>query len=96
MELSELCRESHRISKLNGFWDEKTNIAEKLMLIVTELSEACEADRTGDKKGFEVELADTFIRLADLCGYLNIDIENIILGKAEINKERPYKHGKRY
>lgn len=28
-----------------GFWDKPNNVAEKLMLIVSELGEACEADR---------------------------------------------------
>ena len=40
------------------------------------------------------ELADTFIRLLDLCGGLGIDIEQEIAKKSEKNKSRPYKHGK--
>jgi len=45
---------------------------------------------------FEEEIADTFIRLADLCGYLNIDIEKHIKAKMAYNKTRPEKHGKDY
>lgn len=45
------------------------------MLVVSELGEAIEAHRHGDREGFEEEIADTFIRLADLCGGLGIDIE---------------------
>ena len=48
------------------------------------------------KDTFEIEIADAFIRLLDLCGYLNIDIEKHIEAKIEYNKTRGYKHGKRY
>ena len=96
MEINELCEESHKIAKEKGFWDSNRSISECLMLIVTEISEACESDRMGDLESFKVELADTFIRLGDLCGYLNIDIDSEIQYKMKINKERPYRHGKRY
>ena len=68
----------------------------KLMLIVTELGEACEADRLGDKENFNEEIADTFIRLCDLCGYLGIDIEKEIEIKMNKNRARPKLHGKKY
>ena len=45
---------------------------------------------------FEEEIADTFIRLGDLCGYLNIDIEKHIKAKMFYNRSRPEKHGKEY
>ena len=48
------------------------------------------------KDTFEDELADTVIRIADLCGYLGIDLEKHIAAKMEYNKTRPYKHGKEY
>jgi NTP pyrophosphatase (non-canonical NTP hydrolase) len=48
------------------------------------------------KNCFETEIADTFIRLADLCGGLNIDIEKFIEMKMEYNKGREKLHGKRY
>lgn len=48
------------------------------------------------KDTFEDELADVFIRLGDLCGYLNIDIEKHIKAKMEYNKGRPRKHGKKF
>ena len=90
-ELTKLC---HETAKAKGFWDEKRNIGEALMLIVTELAEAMEAHRIQDNENFKEELADTFIRLFDLCGGLNIDIQQEIDKKAKRNKERPYKHGK--
>ena len=83
-----------------------------LMLIVSELAEAMEADRKGRyadlgkyykgieysfetyvKDTFEDELADTAIRIFDLCEALGIDIQKHIELKMEYNKSRSYKHG---
>ena len=88
---SDLC---HRTAVEKGFWDSQRNIGEALMLIVTELAEAMESHRLKDQENFNEELADTFIRLFDLCGGLNIDIQKEIEKKSKINKKRPYKHGK--
>jgi len=96
MNLNEYVKECHRIAVEKGFWDVSDNTAEKLMLIVTEVGEACEADRHGDKEHFNEEIADTFIRLFDLCGHLNIDIEKEINNKMIINIGRPRLHGKKY
>jgi len=84
----------HRIAKKKGFWDKKRNLGEMLMLVVTEIGEAMESYRVSDKENFNEEIADAFIRLFDLCGGLDIDIEKEILKKMEKNKKRPYKHGK--
>lgn len=92
--LNELAKICHSIAVEKGFWEKERNIGEALMLIVTELAEAMEAHRHQDNENFKEELADTFIRLLDLCGGLNIDIENEITRKSEKNKSRPYKHGK--
>lgn len=67
-----------------------------LMLTVSELAEALEADRKNDAANFREEIADTFIRLFDLCGGLGIDIEPEIEKKRVKNMARPYKHGKKY
>lgn len=48
------------------------------------------------KDTFQDEIADTFIRLLDLVGYLDIDIDVWIKAKLEYNRSRPYKHGKKY
>ncbi len=92
--LNEMSKRCHEIAVSKGFWDKPRNIGEALMLIVTELAEAMEAHRHEDKENFQEELADTFIRLFDLCGGLNIDIQAQINKKAEKNKDRPYMHGK--
>lgn len=90
-QLAEIC---HSIAVEKGFWDKERNIGEALMLIVTELAEAMEAHRKQDQDNFKEELADSFIRLLDLCGGLGIDIEGEIAKKSAKNKTRPYKHGK--
>ena len=90
-ELTNLC---HKIARQKGFWDSPRNVGEMLMLIVTELAEAMESYRHQDKANFNEEIADTFIRLYDLCGGLKIDIEKEIKHKIQKNKLRPYKHGK--
>ncbi len=85
----------------------KPNIPEKLALIHSEISEALEEYRTDEMgvrysqadgfsnkpEGFPIELADAIIRILDLCGYLNIDIEEAVRVKAEYNRTRPYRHG---
>jgi NTP pyrophosphatase (non-canonical NTP hydrolase) len=46
------------------------------------------------KNTFEDELADVIIRVLDLCGSRNIDIESHIKAKMMYNSTREYKHGK--
>jgi len=134
-KLNELSTIIHEGNKERGFDVSKANIGQTLMLIVSELSEALEADRKGSrnrldafktsmyyarlsnddfdtenencawiknrfettiKDTFEDEIADTVIRLLDLCGGLNIDIESHIDLKLRYNATRPYKHNKEY
>lgn len=137
LKLNAACKEQHEAVNAKGF--EPQPVATKLMLIVSELGEACEADRKWKhakledikdllpnmyvtkggivqrepvqeaektryievfeiliKDTFEDELADAFLRLMDLCGEYNIDIERHIFLKAQYNKLRPPKHGKKY
>jgi len=125
LKLNQACREIHEAAIEKGF--EPQPVPTNLMLIVSELGEACEADRKDRhtklplfwdimagcakeaiparlsmafelyiKDTFEDEIADAFMRLMDLCGALNIDIEEHIKLKAAYNKTRPSKHGKRY
>ena len=89
-----LAKKIHANAVKKGFWDEERNIGEALMLVVTEIAEAMEAHRHQDEDNFREELADTFIRLLDLCAGLGIDIEKEIHEKSQVNKKRPYKHGK--
>lgn len=74
-------------------------IAQKIALIMSECGEALEAMRKDnygiwEKDTFEDEIADVFIRLADLCGELDIDIEKQIEWKLNYNAAREKLHGK--
>lgn len=134
LRINYFCKQHHADVLAKGF-TEKQPIATKLMLIVSELSEALEADRRNkhadfdrfekvydcrmeDLKGFdspnkeaaafegafrcsikdtfEDEIADSFLRLMDLCGEYNIDIDTHIILKSAYNRLRPAKHGKEY
>ena len=47
--LNEIAKELHESAIKNGFWDEKREIGTLLMLVVSELAEALEADRKDQK-----------------------------------------------
>ena len=136
MGLNELAKQIHQNAKSKGFWDKEREIGTRLMLCVSELVEAMEADRKDrfakidrfDKKlktsrvilenkdidgvtperawiaifeecikdTFEDELADTIIRILDLCGAKGIDIEKHIELKMKYNESREKMHGKKY
>lgn len=71
------------------------NTGELLMLIVSEISEAMEGDRKNlmdthlpNRKMFDVELVDALIRIFDLAGSRNVDLETIFWEKMEYNSKR--------
>jgi NTP pyrophosphatase (non-canonical NTP hydrolase) len=45
MRIKELCEQANKDAKNKGFWEEKRDIGTLLMLVVSELAEALEADR---------------------------------------------------
>lgn len=120
--LNELAHQIHRNAVEKGFYDNPLPVPTLLMLVVSELGEAVEADRTGkraDLKHFnflleqypnkftnvfennikntmEDELADTIIRLLDICAAMKIDIDEHIRLKMRYNSGRAHKHGKNY
>lgn len=126
MKISELSRQIHKNAKEKGFWDNPRETGTLLMLCVSELSEALEADRkdkhvnwirdhrselddwkdspiysinhfqTHIKDTFEDELADTMIRIMDLAGSKQIDLEWHIEQKMKYNETRERMHGKNY
>lgn len=74
----------------------KALVAQKLMLIVSEVSEAMEGHRKGlqddklpHRPMIEVELADAVIRIADLAGALDLDLGGAIAEKLAFNAQRP-------
>ncbi|MFC4387502.1 MazG nucleotide pyrophosphohydrolase domain-containing protein [Gracilibacillus marinus] len=91
--INQLCKEAYETAKTSGWHDEPRETGTLLALIHSEVSEALEADRKGDQENFEEELADVCIRIFDLCGSRNIDLEDAIETKMERNKSRSYKHG---
>jgi NTP pyrophosphatase (non-canonical NTP hydrolase) len=124
-QLTDLSKEIHLANVDKGFYDNPVEFGTQLMLVVSELGEAIEADRKPTKdvvgsecialkhegmadesfkevfellvKGsVEEEIADSIIRLFDICGHRGIPIGEIISAKLRYNSLRPYKHGKKF
>ncbi|MDD3102037.1 MAG: hypothetical protein PHE59_02740 [Patescibacteria group bacterium] len=76
-----------------GVKPKEINVAEKIALIHSEISEAFEAYRhknINGKNGLKEKLGDAVQRILHLCGVLNIDVEKSILKKINSNKKRDW------
>lgn len=118
--LNELGKEVHANAVEKGFWDNKPSDEHCLMMVITELSEAIEADRIdnhADRTGFDTalanafegvvrpewfthaynncikntvedEMADAFIRLLDLAGARNFNVNRFLTVRP--NTKKPF------
>lgn len=85
----------------NGRGNSRDDTLVRLVLIHSEVSEAVQivkrywTDNVSeiDKIKLADELADVLIRLADLAGCLDINLEEAVLRKLEINRKRPFLYG---
>lgn len=101
--LNDLASEIYNNAKAKGFHEYKPEVgvggvdARHLLswmaLITSEVSEAVEAIRVGDKRGLAEELADVLIRTLDACAALDINIGQQVISKIEKNRTREVKHG---
>lgn len=94
----------HGLASETGWWNDLTtgedlrkanNVPEKLMLIVSEISEAMEGhrknlpdDKLAHRPMIEVELADAVIRIFDLAGAKGYDVPGAIVEKLVFNAQR--------
>lgn len=104
-EFSRVQRKMYENSRRKGFHDGDTGsnaeASQRLMLTVSELSEALEALRHGNPpdshipkfSGMEAELADAVIRIMDLAETLDLRLAQAIVAKAAYNSRRQKMHG---
>lgn len=86
----------------HGLWDDEEDYmpTDCMYFIKDEVCELdCAAidwedDVCNDNSAFCEELADVIIMSLSVAGYLGIDIDAAVRRKIEINKGRPWKHGK--
>lgn len=101
--IADLCQRAFTTAAAKGFHvytprfgvpgQDVRHILSWLMLITTEVAEAAEAARIGDRENFAEECADIFIRLGNVCAALGIDLEAEVLKKMARNDARPALHG---
>ena len=97
MTITELVKQAHKNAVDKGFYDNPREFGTVIALFHGELSEALEAHRNCEPlERIAEEFADVFIRIADTCGYMGLDLEAAIVAKMERNRARVYKHGKAY
>jgi len=117
VSLNKLATAINNWAYTKGFWDSASNgvvtnelrrellaktKAQKLMLIVSEVSELLEGLRKPVESGLEgftneeEEAADVIIRMLDYAGQYQLRIGEAVLAKMAKNEGRPFKHGKEF
>lgn len=102
--LNQLSKEIHEQNVAAGWWKNPEQIGTpegadqlntKLLLTIGEISEGVEGLRKGlmdqhlpHRTNFEVEIADTFIRLCDIAGAMKLDLDGAIAEKRAYNAQR--------
>lgn len=97
MNLNDLRDAIYGDAVAHGLWDlEERGLKMSIecqMLIENEVNELFDAAHQG-KERYTEELADVVIMSLSVAGKLGIDIDAAVRRKMEINKGRPWKHGK--
>lgn len=107
LTITALVAEAHVNARNKGWYDDGPRETGTLLALVhSELSEALEEVRdgvpldeiryapNGKPEGFVVELADAIIRIADMCGYYDLPLEQALRVKMAYNTTRSRKHGR--
>lgn len=99
--------ECHQLAVEKGWWKEERNFGEMLALIHSEISEALDEHRNHHgftevyynpekptkPEGIPVELGDAVIRIFDLFGQYEVDVESVLELKMAYNRTRAHRHG---
>lgn len=107
MTIKDLCKDAHATAWEKGWYAPAKSFPECVALYHSELSEALESWRDGERaeftqadsdspnkpEGWAVELADCIIRIADTCAFYGVDLESVLKRKMDYNRSREYRHG---
>lgn len=84
----------NRIEDIRNSFNESNSTKEDLVYRMLDVEKSCFEKYVKDS--FEDEIADTIIRLFDICARMDIDIESHIALKMNYNSKREKLHGKNY